>query len=253
MKVMNPISSDRSRDGFTLIELLVVIVIVGLLAGLAVPAILNGLERAIQVKCTNNLRQIGAAMQLYVADNNGNYPFWGGAGDSDNPAWHIALSQSGDYGLSPYEGPAWRFDEVFYCPHSGRDGTGGWPAHNPDYGINLEVINHEGTPTKAIQVINPSSTALMVETKGSESILAGDFRFNPFWGGLMNNGPTADGTSLQKGSMVFRHPKPTSESDMSRSSCNVLFCDGHVETVRFHDPRLQDRAGRDALFEPNVE
>ena len=44
---------------FTLVELLVVISIIGLLAGLAIPAINGGLKSAKAGACLSNLRQIG--------------------------------------------------------------------------------------------------------------------------------------------------------------------------------------------------
>jgi type II secretory pathway pseudopilin PulG len=56
-----------------LVELLVVISIIGLLAGLAVPAIQGGLDKAKQQVDVSNIRQCGLISFGYANDNDGNY------------------------------------------------------------------------------------------------------------------------------------------------------------------------------------
>ncbi len=57
----------RSGSGLTLIEVLVAISIVGFLVGLVVPAVHGAREAGRRIQCLNNLKQIGIALNHYVA------------------------------------------------------------------------------------------------------------------------------------------------------------------------------------------
>ncbi len=62
--------TQRNQKGFTLIELLIVVAIIGIIAAIAIPNLLNAIDRGKQKRTMADLRSVGTAVESYSIDNN---------------------------------------------------------------------------------------------------------------------------------------------------------------------------------------
>jgi prepilin-type processing-associated H-X9-DG protein len=95
----------------TLVELLVVIAVVALLAALLFPLLSRVRGRSSDVVCRSNLRQLGGAFAMYLADWDGVYPSPGGLRGERN-YW----DQGSDAGIDAYLRQRHSTPSVWVCP-----------------------------------------------------------------------------------------------------------------------------------------
>ena len=125
----------KHRYAFTLIELLVVIAIIAVLAGLLIPTVGMVKQMMSNIKCGNQLQQIGAAIEVYKSENNDVLPshLIGGAGTTTQST--NDLIHSG--------GPLTGLAKIFVCPRDnqfGKDPLMGRKA----FGGNLSYLYDSG-------------------------------------------------------------------------------------------------------------
>jgi len=73
MKRVSTFQSKKRTAGFTLIEVMVVIVILGILAAVVVPRVMDNPDKARVAKAKNDIQALESALDLYKLDNF-NYP-----------------------------------------------------------------------------------------------------------------------------------------------------------------------------------
>jgi type II secretion system protein G len=90
----------RNKKGFTLIELLIVVAIIGIIVAIAIPNLLNAIQRAKQKRSMADMRSAGTAAEAYAVDFN-HYPAAAAAGAVVWPSGlSMPTSSFGDAGVA---------------------------------------------------------------------------------------------------------------------------------------------------------
>jgi len=198
---VNPSVAITMR-GFTLIELLVVICISMILMALLSSALKTARDKARQIACMNNLRQISTALISYVNDHEGWFPRCAPVVTGEDN-WCQTLIRKGylprpipTYGSLPLG--------VLRCPAETRGRTGAYPYKAPDglnfyqgtdFGLNM-CITHDATDCRIVrydEIPDPANCFLAMDSYVGIEVLY------PSW-------------------MSFRHS----------GGANMLFVDAHV-------------------------
>jgi prepilin-type N-terminal cleavage/methylation domain-containing protein/prepilin-type processing-associated H-X9-DG protein len=216
------------KSGFTLIELLVVIAIIAILAAVAFPLASRMIAAGHTGKATANLRQIGALIASYTADNNGRLPVLVGWGNYDETWWQRVVSESAGLPVKPGKNLERRLVDCFYDPALGKGSHpygdfGGNQAIMPDYNPWDPASAANKTGARLASIGAPSKKVLVA----SAQIPSGD----PCKGSWYIQGRQWAAAGTAEAMPDARHG--------GKALC--LFADGHTEALDVANMSAADR------------
>lgn len=155
---------SSKQKNFTLIELLVVIAIIAILAALLLPALNSAREKAHDISCRNNLKQMGTAYTLYVNDTDYCLPSFCRPKDMSRPTWQFDYIWNYELAIRLGKKPQTNMDIAmiyFDCPAREK-------IASSFYGLNTRLNGEEDSPKivrKASRVTSPSHAPTILENR----------------------------------------------------------------------------------------
>ncbi len=189
------------RKAFTLIELLVVIAIIAILAAILFPVFAKAREKARQISCASNLKQLGLGFTQYIQDNDEQFPSFYDGQSFDINAGQIKYWP---YAIFPYTKSA----GVYKCPDDPQTTSG------CSYGSNSNFLNRQ--------------TLAKIDAPAQIMELS-DYATNTDANAQISNATTGNGLNDDYTIATFAQRWAGFTLSKHTGRQNILFVDGHVK------------------------